>query len=170
MRNINFLIKIDAILKRYIELRRDMSMSSGYSSRWVVLVEGRVYLSIGTGHFTVDSMREFDQQVINALEASDAPMVHLITDSRQVLSLPPLTEIMKNRYPQHPRIGYLITVGAFQNPVMRFLFSLSSTISNVRYKDVATLAEACAFVAHKDPSLPPVSTWAIPPESDLEAS
>jgi hypothetical protein len=145
-------------------------MSEGYSSRWIVLVEGRVYLSVGTGHFSPDSMHAFDQVVMNAIDASDAPMVHLISDSRQVLSLPPLTEIMKNRYPNHPRMGYSITIGAFQNPVMRFLLSLSSTISSMRYKDVATLSEACAFLAHKDPSLPPVAAWNMPSESDLAAS
>lgn len=147
-----------------------MSMSSAYSSRWIVLVEGRVYLTIGVGHFSTESMQVFDQQVIDAIDASDAPMVHIISDSRQVLSLPSLSEIMKNQYPQHPRMGYSITVGAFQNPVMRFLLSLSATISSTRYKDVATLAEACAYLAHKDPSLPAISTWNIPPDSDLEAS
>jgi hypothetical protein len=145
-------------------------MSNTYTSRWIVLIEGRVYLSVGAGHFTTESMRAFDQDVINAIEASDAPLVHLISDSRQVLSLPSLGEIMKNRYPQHPRMGYMITIGAFNNPVMRFLLSLSTTISSVRYKDVATLAEACAYLAHKDPSLPPVSSWNVPSESDLAAS
>ena len=79
-----------------------------------------------------------------------------------VLSLPSLGDMRKNRYPNHPRMGYSLTIGAYHSPVMRFVLSMSSAISNVRSKGMNSLAEACKFLAYKDPSLPPVQTWALP--------
>lgn len=142
-------------------------MSSDYTQKWWVLVPERVYLSIGSGHFTAQDMQTFDWEFSNIIDASSAPRVHLIADSRTVLSLPSLADMRKNRYPHHPRMGYSLTIGAFHTPVMRFILSVSSTISQVRYKDVETLTEACVYLTAKDPSLPSLSTWTLPLEEPL---
>jgi hypothetical protein len=137
-------------------------MSSAYTQKWLVLVENRVYLSIGAGHMTAEDMQTFDWEFSTMIDASSAPLIHLIADSRQVLSLPSMADMRKNRYPYHARMGYSLTIGAAHSPLMRFLLTVSSTISQVRYKDVETLAEACTYLIAKDPSLPPLNSWALP--------
>jgi hypothetical protein len=145
-------------------------MSDAYIQKWMTLVPDRVYLSIGSGHLTAADMQTFDWEFTNMIDASSAPMVHLVADSRHVLSLPSLVEMRKNRYPYHARMGYSLTIGAYHNPLMRFILSVSSSLSKVRYKDVETLAEACTYLAHKDPSLPPIKTWSLPTADDSLAS
>jgi hypothetical protein len=146
---------------------RDKNMSDAYTQKWIMLVPNRVCLSIGAGHLSAADLQTFDWEFTSMIDASTAPLVHLIADSRHVLSLPSLVEMRKNRYPYHPRMGHSLTIGAHHSPVMRFILSVSSSISKVRYKDVPTLAEACTYLAHKDPSLPPIHTWALPVEADM---
>lgn len=144
-------------------------MVDALNQQWVTLIEGKIYLSVGSGHVTVESMHQFDQEVISKIEASDATLVHLISDTRYILSIPSLGEMQKLKYPHHPRMGYNLTIGAFHNPLMRFIISLSLSVTRLRYRDVNTLEEACAYLAQKDPSLPPLDTWNIPANSDASA-
>jgi hypothetical protein len=143
-------------------------MSETFSQRWLVLVPDRVFLSVGAGHFSSEFIRHFDEEFVGMIEASPASRVHLITDSRQVLSLPSMNDLMKNTYPNHPRMGYNITIGAFQNPMMRMIMSFTTQVTNARYRDVRTLMEACAYIAHHDSSLPPIEEWDLPSEDEMK--
>lgn len=142
-------------------------MDTIYTHRWMVIVPDQVYLSIGSGHMTADDMQNFDREFMGMIDASPAPLVHLVADSRHVLSLPSLNEMRKNRYPYHARMGYSLTIGAFHNPVMRFILNVSSSISQVRYKNLELLEEAYRYLAHRDPSLPSIETWILPPADTL---
>ena len=115
----------------YSRMDGGLTMAKTYTQKWLALVDKRVYLSIGAGDLTAEDMRNFDHEFLGMIESSSTPLVHLIADSRQVLSLPSLGEMRKNRYPYHPRMGYNITVGAFHDPVMRFVLSVSTAISQV---------------------------------------
>jgi hypothetical protein len=97
-------------------------------------------------------------------------LVHIINDTRHVLSIPSLTEVRKAKHPFHKRMGYNITVKAFSNPFMRAVITVSAAITRLRYKDVDSFEEAYQFLAQKDPSLPPVSTWNLPSQADTNAS
>ena len=74
------------------------------------------------------------------MNASDAPLVHIILDTRYILSIPSLSEVRKAQYPYHSRMGYNITVGAFNNALMRFIVGVATAITKTRSKDVRTLA------------------------------
>lgn len=145
-------------------------MSEPFRQQWHTLVEGQVYLSTGAGHISIDIFLQMDQEFLSLIEASDAKLVHIINDTRYVLSIPPLTEVRKAKHPFHKRMGYNVTIKAFSNPIMRAIITISSAISRMRYKDVDSIAEACAFLAQKDPSLPPLSAWKLPPEGTAAAS
>jgi hypothetical protein len=145
-------------------------MNGMHSEKWHALVEGRVYLSLRTGHINADTMHDIDREFGELIDASPYAMVHAIFDLRAIVSIPPLNEMGKVQYPHHPRSGYSITVGAFQNPLMRFLVSMASAIVKSRSKDVSTLTEGYLYLAEKDASLPPVQTWTHPPSSTSAAS
>ena len=55
-------------------------MSDAYTQKWMTLVPERVYLSVGSGHLTAADMQTFDWEFTNMIEASSAPMVHLIAE------------------------------------------------------------------------------------------
>ena len=145
-------------------------MNLPLNQQWFVLIEGQLYLSVGRGHITAEMIQQADQDFLNQLEASQAPLVHVIHDVRRVLSIPALSDMQKNKAPRHPRMGYTLTIGAFQNPIMRFIISLSLGMTQVRYRDVDSLAAACTYLVEKDPSLPPLNTWNIPYEVDVVVS
>jgi hypothetical protein len=139
-------------------------------NQYHTLVEGKIYLFMGTGHVTSEMLQQFDHDVIELLDASPYPLVHIIQDARAILGIPPLNEVRKMKYPLHPRMGYNISVGALQHPVMRFVVGIAAAITGMRSKDVATLTEAFAYLAEKDPSLPSMETWTFPPEVNFSAS
>jgi hypothetical protein len=145
-------------------------LSEAYTQKWYTLVEGKVYLSTGTGHVTLNVMKELDRYFTAQLEASPHAMVHIVHDARFILSLPPLNEVRKLNYPTHPKLGYSMTIGALSSSLMRFIVSMAAAIVKARSKDVATLTEAYAYLLAKDPTLPPLDTWNFPPEDDSVAS
>jgi hypothetical protein len=142
-------------------------MSEPFRQQWHTLVEGQVYLSMGAGHISSEIFHQMDQEFITLIEASDAKLVHIINDTRYVLSIPPLSEVRKAKHPFHKRMGYNITIKAFSNPIMRAIITISTAITRMRYKDAHSIPEACAFLAQKDPSLPPLSAWKMPTEADI---
>jgi hypothetical protein len=144
--------------------------NSAFSQNWYTLVEGQVRMTTVVGHLTTEIMRENDRDLTAFIEASSAPMVHLIVDTRRMLSVPPIAENRKAGYPYHPRMGYNVTIGSFRNPLIRLIITMSVAIVRIRYKDVDSLEEACAFLISKDPNLPPLEMWALPDESPVAGS
>jgi len=145
-------------------------MNKTDNQNWHALVDGRVYLSLRTGDISAEMMHQIDREFCEIIDSSPYPMVHVIFDLRYIGSIPALSELGKVQYPQHPCAGYSITVGAFQNPLMRFLVTMATAITKSRSKDVATLTEGYRYLAEKDPSLPPVRAWNYPPGSVSAAS
>jgi hypothetical protein len=141
-----------------------------YSQKWHTLVEGQVYLSKMTGYLTAENMHAFDRECVLLCDSSPFPLVHIIHDTRSFLGLPPLAEVRKIVYPFHRKMGFNITMGAFPNPLVGFMLVFATSIFRSRFQDVKTFREACAFLAEKDPSLPPISTWNIPSDADLTVS
>lgn len=137
---------------------------------WFTLVSGQVYLMISLEDSLVtDSLsmtRSYDQICSAILESSNASLVHFITDMRAVKNFPPISSISAMHFLRHQRMGYYITLGAMDNPVLRFIATTVGSIARLRYKDVATLNDAYSLLLSKDPTLPPLETWGLPPERD----
>ena len=142
--------------------------------KWSVLVPGQVYLIVGVGEgVTEDAIKEtavFDQECMTVLNASEASLVHFINDLRSVHGVPPIGSIRKMQYLRHPRLGYYITMGALQNPLLRFIGNMVGSMVRMRYQDVETLDRAYELLIAKDPSLPPLSAWSLPIEADIITS
>ena len=78
-------------------------MSEPFRQQWHTLVEGQVYLSTGAGHISTGIFFQMDQEFLGVIKSSDAKLVHIINDTRYVLSIPPLTEMRKAKHPFHKR-------------------------------------------------------------------
>lgn len=135
---------------------------------WFTLVPEQAYLMISIEDGLVsDAMqmtRSYDQVCTAILESSTASLVHFITDMRAVKSFPPISSISAMHFMRHPRMGYYITLGAMENPVLRFIAKTVGGIARLRYSDVTTLNDAYSLLLSKDPTLPPLETWSLPPE------
>jgi hypothetical protein len=147
-----------------VEREEQIMDNSTFSQNWYTLVEGQVSMTTVVGHLTTETMRQNDRDFTAFIDASSAPMVHLIVDTRRMLSVPPISENRKAGFPYHPRMGYNVTIGAFRNPFVRLIITMSVAVIRIRYKDVDSLEEACAFLISKDSDLPPLEMWALPNE------
>ena len=59
------------------------------------------------------------------------------------------------------------TVQAMRQPLMRLIFKTIVSIGRLNYRDVDTVEQAQQYIASRDPSLPPVETWAPSPFASL---
>jgi hypothetical protein len=138
---------------------------------WFTLVPNQVYLMIGIeDQFVANALemtRSYDQVCTALLESSNASLVHMITDLRAVKSFPPISSISGMHFLRHPRMGHYITLGALDNAVLRFIATIVGGITRLRYGDVKTLEDAYSLLLSKDPSLPRLEAWALPPERDM---
>jgi hypothetical protein len=90
--------------------------------------------------------------------------VHLIDDLRGVRNIPPVSTIFNMQFLRHPRLGSYVTLGVLYHPVLRFIARRVSGLVGVRYADTRVLEDAYGFILARDPKLPPLETWVLPPE------
>ena len=143
-------------------------MSHKLDRRWVTLVPGRVHIIYGiekvnTGSI-IQSTKDYDQECVAFLNASDGLPVHLIDDLRGVRNVPPVMSIYNMQFWRHQRLGCYVTLGVLYHPVLRFVATRVSGLVRMRYKDAVRLNEAYQFLIAKDPTLPALDTWDIPPD------
>lgn len=141
-------------------------MKNNLDRQWVTLVPGRVHLIFGTEQIRrgdiIQATKDYDQECLAFLNASDAPLVHLIDDLRGVRNVPPVSSIYSMQFLRHPRLGCYVTLGVLYHPVLRFISTRVSSLVRLRYKDATTLNEAYSFVMAKDSTLPSLENWIIP--------
>ncbi len=86
------------------------------------------------------------------LDASPQEKVHVLIDARRVNNLPRLLPLTRQQWHQHPKLGWVLSVG--HSPANRAKGEVvgMSARSNVRHYD--TIPEALAFLQSVEPSLP----------------
>ncbi len=133
-------------------------------TRW--FLEHRILLSLHSGVMSDEDILKMDAETIAFLEASSAQLVHHIIDSRAITKAASIRQTMKVKAPYHPRTGWVITIGASKNPLVRFLTALVTSSTKIRYRDAATLPEALALLQSLDITLPDLV--ALEPEAVLQ--
>lgn len=141
---------------------------------WFTLVPHAVYFTLSDPDMTREQvsadMRQFGLDFLSVIEESPAPQVHLIIDARASRGAPPMREAMSAPFLRHPRLGYTITIGGVNNPVLRVMLSLLRAMVRGRYQDVGSLDDACNLLIAKDAALPPLHTWSLPTQADTAAA
>jgi hypothetical protein len=136
----------------------DHAMSDSPEMGW--LVEDRVRLLRLPKHFSTEAFQTYDRETCDLLETLPHPLFHVILDVRIVESFPPLSVCLGMRSIRHPRVGWILSVGAAKNALMRFFLSAVVGATRIRYKDCQSLEEAMSFLSMHDPALPQIETWA----------
>jgi hypothetical protein len=121
-------------------------------TRW--LLEDRILFSHHSGVMSDEDIQKMDAETLAYLEASSAQLVHHIIDSRAITKAASIRQTMQVKAPYHPRTGWVITIGASQNPLVRFLTALVTSATKLRYREVATFEDALALLQQLDTTLP----------------
>jgi hypothetical protein len=116
-------------------------------------LENRIILLTSHGESSDQDLLNLDQPIINYLNQSQAPLVHLIADHRRGGKMPSLKVSMQIEWPKHPQYGWGILVG-LTNPLQRFLVVVASNFFNVRQRMFNTMDEALDFLNEVDSTLP----------------
>src|ERR1051326_3493267 len=88
-------------------------------------LENRVMLLTSHGAVSDQDLFDIDQPVIDYLNQSNAPLVHLIIDHRDATTTPSVKASTQLKWPKHPRNGWGIMVG-LTNPIQRFMVAVAT--------------------------------------------
>jgi hypothetical protein len=116
-------------------------------------LENRVMLLVNHDQNTDQDMLAIDQPMINYLNQSNAPLVHVIMDNIGSTYTPSIKVLKTLQYPKHPRLGWLILIGLI-NPFQRFIAAVVTTFFKTRLRMVNTMDEALDFLNEVDSTLP----------------
>jgi hypothetical protein len=124
-----------------------------YDISW--LVEKQVINLILDGEMTVETIDEMSKAIIEYLDSSDKPLVHLLIDDSNARSsirhIKSVTEVGKSL--SHPRFGWLIIYGS-TNKTYQFMAYMISQVTKIRHRRFGTLDEAIQFLQTVDVTLP----------------
>ncbi len=118
-------------------------------------LENRVIQVINSGKITDDDMLDNDQPIINYLNQSSFPLVHMIVDNTKAVYTPSAKMITKAKFPRHPQCGWIILVGP-TNTFMRFVNVVVTNVFKTRNRMFDSFDEALTFLNEIDSSLPPL--------------
>jgi hypothetical protein len=116
--------------------------------------QNRVLLMRFQGDVSADELSQINRQITQHLDESDAQLVHLILDQRDIGGVPgnimTLTRTMT--FIQHPRLGWVLRFGEI-HPTVRFMSAVVMQAASVRFRNFHTLEEALQFLSHVDVTL-----------------
>jgi hypothetical protein len=134
-------------------------MADTLQTHW--LLENRVRLLTLPTHFTTEAFHRYDDDTCLMMDQLAYPLFHVIVDAGEMESFPPLSVCIKMRCIRHAHMGWMLSIGATQNPLMRFFLSMVVSATRIRYKDCDSLDEAVVLLKTHDPALPPLETWSM---------
>jgi len=123
-----------------------------YSLNW--LIENEVIYTHYSGLSTAEELRECLTKMLDLIESSPRPLVHMISDVGDITEGVPL----KNSIPivrevgSHPRAGWSITVRE-KSILLKMGAAMGASIFRLRYRSFATLDQAIAHLKFVDDML-----------------
>lgn len=112
-----------------------------------------------SGALIPDDIRDASQTIVNLMETSGKPVIHVLADRRNVTSLPKSINTLHNvtGFLSHPRMGwFLVNMGAEQDTFTVFISTVITGVAKVRYRWFRTLEGCLEFLVTVDKALPPV--------------
>jgi hypothetical protein len=118
-------------------------------------LENRVIIITAEGDYADEELINLDGQVIQYLDQSTAPLVHMIMDRQGTNHIPSIKSVTMVKWPKHPRYGWTLVVGS-SNPFQRFVVALANNLFKGRQRNFDTFDEALDFLNEVDSTLPPL--------------
>jgi len=117
--------------------------------------ENRVILVQVQGDASLEEVSAADEQIISRIQqgSQTTPLVHVIADVRAMTKFPTnLVEVRGTQtYLKEPGLGWVMVVG--MSPIVRFIASMITQISQVRFRMMPTFEEAVRFLISRDPAV-----------------
>lgn len=119
-------------------------------------IENRVIQIINEGQISDDDMLRIDQPIIDLMNASSFPLVHMIVDNSKATYTPSVKTITQAKFPRHTKCGWVVLVGP-ANSFMKFVNAVVTNVFKTRNRMFDTFEEAVAFLNEVDSTLPALS-------------
>ena len=125
------------------------------TTRW--FVKNKIIITDFIGDISLDDLKESGMKVMELLEQSDSPLVHLLTNETYLLSLPSSIKEISESSPfmQHPQMGWMIMYGS-EDRLAKFKAAIVTGIVKTRHRRFLTLSESLDFLVAMDKSLPSI--------------
>ena len=124
-----------------------------YEQSWLIMNE--VIHSKRRGDLTVEELVASTAEIVQKLDSSNRPLVHLLVDLHDVTSQPMKLQVINLALKpllSHPRLGWILFYGS-SNQVLQFLTGMIAQIMRTRCRFFDTYAEAVQFLQSVDQSL-----------------
>ncbi|MEZ4669996.1 MAG: hypothetical protein R3E39_18995 [Anaerolineae bacterium] len=117
-------------------------------------IEKRVILAQFLGDITLQEAEEASAKVATLVEFGEGPLVHLIADASGMQKFPTQLSLLNGGASQHlrnPKLGWTIVIGS--NGMIRFVSSIMTQVTRVRFRMLPSIEQGIAFLAEQDGSL-----------------
>ena len=124
-----------------------------YEQSWLIMNE--VVHSKRRGDLTVEELVSSTTEIVQKLDSSNRPLVHVLVDVHDVTSYPRKLRVLNLALKpllSHPRLGWILFYGN-SNQVLQFLTGMIAQIMRTRFRFFDTSAEAVQFLQSVDQSL-----------------
>ena len=127
------------------------------ASSMVWLEEGKVIGLRCWGHLQIRELELISQRIlglVNALDASDISLVHIMCDFRELESIKSSISLLAAmNFLNHPCIGWSIIIGVESKTPLRFSVSMIYQLRSLRHHYANSSEEACKHLKHVDSSV-----------------
>lgn len=123
-----------------------------HTTEWYL--ENRIILTEFSETLTIEGLVANDSVILDMVQGGQAP-VHLVIDVRQLDEFPTNISKIRNsarRYLMLDNMGWMVVVG-FDNPIIRFLSSVITQMTDINMIQVDDLDEAMARLQKVDLTL-----------------
>jgi hypothetical protein len=119
------------------------------------LIPNHIIIGRNMGDLTIEDIEDSTQALVNMLNSSSRPLVHVLIDLTELESHPnklkPLAESSKAIF-NHPKLGWLLLYGNL-NRFSKFLAQMFAQLSHIRFRIFTTDEEAIEFLKSVDVTL-----------------
>jgi len=123
------------------------------------LLENKIIQVITEGDLALDDVRTVSNAVIDHINQSPAPLVHVVLSEEKMDSLPKSLKAFSEvvEFLRHDRIGWFLIYGNTSHaPIAKFLGTMVIEMAKVRHRRFETLQESLDFLVSMDTTLPTV--------------
>lgn len=117
------------------------------------LVEGRIVQLKSSGEITLNDIQKEDAIMMEFLEQTTAPLVHVLADQTDLEKMPDIKSFTASHWVKDKRVGWFLVYG-MKYKFLRFAMSVGAQIFQLRTRTFDTHEEALAFLQSVDETLP----------------
>lgn len=135
---------------------RDPTQLSDAVVKW--LVPDRVIYMWAEGDVSTSVRDWMNAKAVYFYHSCATPKIHIIVDMQTVTSR---ARGSKNDRPAvwHPRRGWIISIHAVKNPLLRTLVNTMLSVLRLNYVDTPTVKEGLEYLQRADPTLPDLQPY-----------